>query len=697
MQQTPAKSSLLKKLGLFFLSVIGLVVLFLATIPFWFNIDRYRPQLVAQIRPYFKGEIELGRLSLSFWGKFRVGVDGLELKDTLGNSLVAAKSMAVEIPVSSIWSGAPSMTFVLNSPSINVVKDEKKKINLLDLVKSPASTDQETKNSTEPSLKTTLDRDAFNSDFLTHAKVTVQISKARVVYNDLSTKSRSEVTSVNFVAKDISLSGQSQLKVSADLDTQLSNGWSLKGPLEILGVIKGNWVQEDSWQGSVALKSNLKELRIDSNGGYKKDRGIPGSFQAEFNRSQEAMTANCQFEIPGVDLEVKANLDSLEKPRGELLFHSKKIDLDAFWPKTNSNGTLTPTTLNASSKTSQDKFYQGKESLDKNVRALRENPWMNESDLVLKAEIREMKSKGIVISDVLIQGSFKKGLMKIDQAKLKVLEGSVIASAQVNLMSSLPTYTGQVEVKQAQLGQAVNSQSPLLKNTVYGKGYFKFAGSGSSFDPENAKSRFVGQGNFKIEGAKFSTLDVGQMVTQGLGQSMIKIIEKLPPLKGQSLEKVGSIKSEYEVMSADFTIAQGVFKAPRFLAKPVPNQGLELVGSTELDLRTCALKADWQIQDPYNLTRARDIKFEQGGFKVEHLLAEGNKPVVFPVQIGGTCESPKVNYEAMTTHFLKVALNNASKGAVQKATQEVGKKLQEELGKRAGQQLKDALKGIFGN
>jgi len=289
-----------------------------------------------------------------------------------------------------------------------------------------------------------------------------------------------------------------------------------------------------------------------------------------------------------------------------------------------------------------------------------------------------MKSKGIVISDILIQGSFKKGLMKIDQAKLKVLEGSVIASAQVNLMSSLPTYTGQVEVKEAQLGQAVNSQSPLLKNTVYGKGYFKFAGSGSSFDPENAKSRFVGQGNFKIEGAKFSTLDVGQMVTQGLGQSMIKIIEKLPPLKGQSLEKV-------------------LFKASRFLAKPVPNQGLELVGSTELDLRTCALKADWQIQDPYNLTRARDIKFEQGGFKVEHLLAEGNKPVVFPVQIGGTCESPKVNYEAMTTHFLKVALNNASKGAVQKVTQEVGKKLQEELGKRAGQQLKDALKGIFGN
>jgi hypothetical protein len=322
---------------------------------------------------------------------------------------------------------------------------------------------------------------------------------------------------------------------------------------------------------------------------------------------------------------------------------------------------------------------------------------VNQTDLVLKAEIKEIKSKGIVILDLLAQGSFKKGLLKIEQVKLKVLDGWVTASAQLNMMSSIPVYSGQVEVKEVQLGQAVSSQSPLLKNTVQGKGYFKFAGSGSSFDPENAKARFVGQGSMKIAGAKFSTLDVGQMVTQGLGQSMSKIIEKLPLLKGQSLDKVGSIKSEYEAMTADFSIAQGVFKAPKFLAKPVPNQGLELAGSTELDLRTCALKAEWQIQDPYNLTRVRDIKLEQGGFKVEHLFEEGNKPVMFPIQIGGTCESPKVNYEAMTAHFLKVALNNASKGAVQKATQEVGKKLQEELGKRAGQQLKDALKGIFGN
>ena len=156
------------------------------------------------------------------------------------------------------------------------------------------------------------------------------------------------------------------------------------------------------------------------------------------------------------------------------------------------------------------------------------------------------------------------------------------------------------------------------------------------------------------------------------------------------------IESRYDFISSDFTINKGLLEAPNFIAKAVSQKGLDLKGLTELTLKDCGLKARWQVIDTYNLTKARDISLEQGGVKIEHLLAEDNSPVSFPIEIDGTCQAPQFNYEAMSGPLIKVALKNVALGVSKRLTQELGKRLQTEIIHRAGKPLGDALKNIFG-
>jgi len=92
-----------------------------------------------------------------------------------------------------------------------------------------------------------------------------------------------------------------------------------------------------------------------------------------------------------------------------------------------------------------------------------------------------------------------------------------------------------------------------------------------------------------------------------------------------------------------------------------------------------ALRADWEISDTYNLTKLRDVSVDQGGFKAEHVLAEGNNPIRLPIQVTGTVFSPAVNYGSVPQALAKVALANMGKALQNKAQAEVQKKAQETL------------------
>jgi hypothetical protein len=211
-----------------------------------------------------------------------------------------------------------------------------------------------------------------------------------------------------------------------------------------------------------------------------------------------------------------------------------------------------------------------------------------------------------------------------------------------------------------------------------------------------------------VDQASFATIDVGRMATEALNKAIDRVAEKVPSVKGRKLESLPQGESKFEFISSDFTIADGKFQAPNFYAKAAVNKGLDLKGGTQVGMQDFSLKAFWELSDPYNLTKARDISVEQAGVRVEHILAEGKNPVRFPVHVDCTLLAPCYSYTEVPEYLAKVALNNVAGAAKGRVKAEVQKKIEslipkvvpkgagENLEKKAKEQLEGLGKKLFG-
>jgi hypothetical protein len=224
------------------------------------------------------------------------------------------------------------------------------------------------------------------------------------------------------------------------------------------------------------------------------------------------------------------------------------------------------------------------------------------------------------------------------------------------------------------IAQAVASQFQAFKNTLTGLASFEMNGTGASFNTEPAKMNLSSKGKFKVENAVFTTLDVGKMVSEGLNGAIAKIADKIPGLKGKSAGGLQGKESRYDVVSSDFTIHNGQFNAPNFVAKAAPNKGIDLKGDVTVGLKDNSLKANFEVIDTYNVTHAKDLAVNQSGIEVNHILAEGNGPVRFPVSVGCTLMAPCYSYTQVPEFLAKVAMNNAVGGLKSKAQSELQNK-----------------------
>ncbi|MCC7441872.1 MAG: hypothetical protein IT285_09570, partial [Bdellovibrionales bacterium] len=115
--------------GLLFVLVAAAVVL-----PFVIDVDQYRPEIVRAANERIRGKLELGKLKLTLWGRIRVEVAGLKIFDTAGKELVGVDDAHLHIPLSSLWSGEPTLTFRMEEPRVSVIKSAAGEVNFLKLV-----------------------------------------------------------------------------------------------------------------------------------------------------------------------------------------------------------------------------------------------------------------------------------------------------------------------------------------------------------------------------------------------------------------------------------------------------------------------------------------------------------------------------------------------------------------------------------
>ncbi|MBI3535534.1 MAG: hypothetical protein HY072_08650, partial [Deltaproteobacteria bacterium] len=286
----------------------------------------------------------------------------------------------------------------------------------------------------------------------------------------------------------------------------------------------------------------------------------------------------------------------------------------------------------------------------------------------------------------------------LENLSMDIWSGHVKAGMVVDLQPNSPTYQATMDVSGLDLKQAVSSQLQMFKQTIYGKAFFKMNASGSSFNPDPAIKNLNAKGFMKVEKPTFTTIDIGKIAGEALNNTVTKLGDKISSLKGKNvnLEKAKAA-SRYDLISSDFTIAGGKFRAPNFVAKAEPNKGIDFKGDTTVGIKDYSLKASWEVIDTYNVAHA-DLSVEQSGVKVEHLLAETDGgPVHFPITAGCTLLSPCYTYTEVPEFLGKIALANVSRAVADKAKAEFKQKTQEkvlDITKQATPAAQDKVKGL---
>ena len=130
----------LKKVALFVGGLLALLAGAAVAIPFFVDVDRYRPQLLEKANAMVNGRVELGKLKLSLWGRVQVDAAGLEVKDARGRRVLSVSDASFLLPFSTILSGSPRLTLLLVKPSIEVVRDAQGVLNVMTLARhAPAA------------------------------------------------------------------------------------------------------------------------------------------------------------------------------------------------------------------------------------------------------------------------------------------------------------------------------------------------------------------------------------------------------------------------------------------------------------------------------------------------------------------------------------------------------------------------------
>jgi uncharacterized protein involved in outer membrane biogenesis len=357
---------------------------------------------------------------------------------------------------------------------------------------------------------------------------------------------------------------------------------------------------------------------------------------------------NLRMEAPDNNLVIRGHVNSFTTPQADFSVTSQKLDLDRLiaFPQENvaAEKPADQKSKAEGEKTRTDESGPSNDN-DAAVAKLRDNKMLELATLNLNWNLKMIKAKGVEIDDLDGRMSVKDLVAKLESMSMKVFGGNIRSTATVQLKSHVPSYQFTGSADQVDLAQAVASQMHLFKNTVTGKAYFNISGQGASFNTKPAMENLNAKGKMEIKQATFASIDVGKMVSQGLLSSL----DKIPGMAGKGLTPP-SISSKYDTISSNFTISNGKFNAPDFVAKALPNQGIDLKGTVEAGLVDQSLKADITVIDTYNLTKA------------PRLLAEGNGPVKFPISVGCTLSAPCYNYGQVAAYLTKIAAGNAVKG-----------------------------------
>jgi len=686
---------LVGSLGLITLLLIGTALI----APHFIQVDKYRPELVKAINDKIKGSFSLGNLKLDLWGKVAVSAEEADLKDPEGKTIVSVGRFFFKVPLISLLKLSPEVRLELDSPQIFLERSKKGEWNVLDLMKKTETFPAE---SSSPSASKKVSQAPLA--LLAKTKLSMKVESATLEVKDNQTQNQFTLSSLFLRTGELSLENVPEFEAGAQVKTQTPAA-SVEGPLFISGKSKGS---------DLELEINLNQLKIEKEGVFIKKAGVAADAQMILSRLSDALEIKkgvLQFH------ESSAQFEGQVRSEGSSVFQisSGGVELKSFetllpaLPKEAIQGKVNfnlelkgpPDQLQAQLKSGIENFSFKAKAYPKPLRFSGElSGKMNfqknlEGDFVFLSS--SVDAAGIEIKPVRIQA--RQVGMKINSTmnEADTLGGKLKATFSLDMSGKVPRYRFSKTLKGISLESAIASQMDIFKNTLVGNLDGVLEGEGEGFDPEMAKKKLKAQGKVEVRPARFSTIDINKVISEVSREMTQKLQDQVPQLKGKTL-KLDPVASEFKKMTASFKISDGEFVSTDFFAESFPQKGVDIRGSTRVGILDYRLQADWEITDPYNVTRAKDLNVDLAGVRLDSILVEKGKAFRFPIKVRGTLFEPKYDYGSVPEALAQVALKNISGAAQEKMKGEAKKKAQEELQKlteKAPAPVKNLLKGLF--
>lgn len=325
--------------------LIALLLVAIVVIPFVVNVDKYRPMIVSKANEMINGKLEIGQLSLSLWGKIKIGIDGVKLTDPKGKTVLSVKDADVTIPVSSLLSGSPEMRLDLVQPEIMVIKNREGKMNVMSLMKEQPKSDAAAQGAGTAQTQAAGGAQAGMPEIVLKSRFTFLLSKAKVNYLDEFTGDKYDINDLSFSLKDVSLTREMPFEISANLDMIAQKTIKVAGPLLIDGSLKALTANGAFEKLDVKLNFKMDGMTIKDADLFDKKPGVPLGFNMvaqmgkdfadiptmKFNLAQVVVDSEVKTKTSGemtnLDFKLKTNKIEIAK-LGDLISMIKQYGMN---------------------------------------------------------------------------------------------------------------------------------------------------------------------------------------------------------------------------------------------------------------------------------------------------------------------------------------------------------------------------------
>ena len=709
--------------------LIGIVFLPLALLvitPTLIDVDQYRPFLVKTANQYLNGHLSVGKLSLSLWGQIRIQINGIQLTDLNGKTILQVQDAYFHMPIKPILEGSPRLSLKLEKPELFFTKTNGGQINLFSVIKLKA------KQKPEPIvLPAVIAQSELDIDIL-HASLNTQDEK-----NSLNTP----IKDLSLHLKNISLNQNTDFDLHAQIDSYVGQSVKLNGPFSLTGELRPVIHDSEISGLHTKLDLNLSALEISVPQIFKKASGTPTRVQTSIEITDKTIVLkDTNLQLHNLIIQVDGNiLNDPTHPFIHLQFSSNKVDFSSwqtiipFFLKYDPQGYLSfdakvdgpSNALNYESNFKISKLslkiQRIKERLETNASIRIETDQIKNLKLAITAPDNHLEINGSLHSfnkpEISLRFS-SSGLdldrLLTDQAEqkdqttgLKWLSSIGIlknSSAKITGQISSLKYSGikieKIKTKLSISDLLVNLEElkmNLLGGSIIGSASMNFSTLLPSYKmkfdikkldlrkeakgkTDFLKNTFIGifstqitgegsgadltlHGKMHVSDASFTTIDIPKIAIEALNYGLEKTARTIPQASGNKLKPIPPQKTRYKSISGDFTIKDGKFASPRLTARAEPDFGLDLQGPTRIGLHDQALHAEWMITDTHNLTKAKDLSIKIDSLQIENIFSKKGEPVRVPVKLDCTLQTPCYSYPEAPVYLTGVALTNIAEAA----------------------------------